>query len=99
MIFDVVFSPAASADLEREGDRLAAVNPYAAAGLVAEIERRCAALDRFPARYPRRENLAPGLRMMPVRRWPVFYRILPDAVVRIERIIYGPLDPGPEDFA
>jgi plasmid stabilization system protein ParE len=97
-MYEVVFSPLASADLEREGDRLAAVNPFAAERLVAEIERRCAGLTRFPARFPLREDLAPGLRMMPVRRWLVFYRIMSTRDVRIERVMYGPIDPRPADF-
>jgi plasmid stabilization system protein ParE len=49
-------------------------------------------------RFRARDDLAPGLRMTVVRDWLIFYRAA-DEEVRIERILYGPRDIRPGDFA
>ena len=98
MIRRVILSPRAAADLEREGDAVAALNPSAAERLIAEIEARCASLREFPLRFVAREDLAAGLRVTPVRDWLIFYRVTSEDEVRIERILYGPRDIGPGDF-
>jgi toxin ParE1/3/4 len=41
-----------------------------------------------PLSYPGREDLAPGLRMAPLGRYVIFYRVLDD-MVRIERVLHG----------
>lgn len=94
----VVFSPRAAIDLEREADTVASLDPRAAERLVGEIETRCASLAEFPLRFRARDDLASGLRMTIVRDWLIFYRAA-DKEVRIERILYGPRDIRPGDFA
>lgn len=40
-----------------------------------------------PLSYPGREDLAPGLRMAPLGRYVIFFRVLDDTV-RIERVLH-----------
>jgi toxin ParE1/3/4 len=86
----VVFSPAAIADLEEIGDYIAQDSPARAETFVAEIRERCRRIADAPRAAPQRADLRPGMRMVPFGRYLIFYSI--DDGIRIERILYGMRD-------
>ena len=49
---------------------------------------QCERIGKSPLAYSGREDLAPGLRMAPMGRYVIFFRVLSD-VVRIERVLHG----------
>jgi toxin ParE1/3/4 len=52
---------------------------------------QCRRIGQSPLGYTSREDLAPGLRMAPIGRYVIFFRVLGD-VVRIERVLHGARD-------
>jgi toxin ParE1/3/4 len=87
---EVVFSPAAIADLEEIGDYIAQDSPARAETFVAEIRARCNRIADMPRAAPQRADLRAGIRMVPLGRYLIFYSI--DDGIRIERILHGARD-------
>jgi toxin ParE1/3/4 len=90
----LIFAPLAVADLEEIGDYIALDNPPRALSFVRELRAQCRKILDNPLAFAMREELAPGLRVLPYRHYLIFYRIL-DKTVRIERILHGARDLGP----
>ncbi len=87
----VVLSPIAETDLEEIGDYIALRNPAHAVTFVREIRQRCDNIAQAPEAGPRRDDVAPGIRMVVHGNYLVFYRILADQI-RIERVLHGARD-------
>ena len=67
--FKVSFRPLAEADLFRLYDYLAdEAGPDVAGGYIARIEAACLALEAFPARGTRRDDIRPGIRTLGFER-------------------------------
>jgi toxin ParE1/3/4 len=90
---NLVFSPSAESDLEEIADYIAMDSPARALAFVQELREQCRVLTQLPQAFPAREGLAPGLRMMPYRRYLIFYRPA-GGEVRIERILHSARDVG-----
>jgi toxin ParE1/3/4 len=90
----LIFAPLAVADLEEIGDYIALDNPPRALSFVRELRAQCRKILDNPLAFAAREELAPGLRVLPYGHYLIFYRIL-DKTVRIERILHGARDLGP----
>jgi toxin ParE1/3/4 len=84
----LVFSPGAEADLEEIGDYIAMDSPARALAFVHELREQCQVLTQLPLAFPARDELAPGVRMMPYRRYLIFYRPI-GREIRIERILHS----------
>jgi toxin ParE1/3/4 len=90
----LLFSPLAQSDLEDIGDYIALDNPRRAQTFIQEIRTECQKIVNTPLGFRLREDLAPGLRVLPFGRYLIFYRALASAV-RIERILHSARDLGP----
>ena len=94
----VRYSPQALLQLEEIYSYIAQHNPRAAKAVVARIEELCEKLGEFPGMGSTTDH--PGVRMLPVVRYPyvIFYLLIPEEdEVRILRIRHGrrkPLRPG-----
>lgn len=88
--FKVGFRPRAEADLLALYRRIAEEAGHEVAGAYIErIEAACMALETFPRRGVRRDDIRPGLRIMGFeRRAAIVFRVRKAAVV-IVRIFYG----------
>lgn len=84
----VAFSPRARQDLVEIGDCIARDSRANARRFVARLMEQCQRIGRAPMGYPGREDLAPGLRMAPVGRYVIFFRVIDDTV-RVERVLHG----------
>lgn len=102
--YDVVFRPAAEADLFQLYEHIAAASGRAVAGdYIGRIETVCLSLATFPQRGTRRDRVRPGLRTIGFeRRATIAFDVEAGRVV-IARIFYGGQDfesrlgePGPE---
>ena len=89
----LIFAPLAVADLEEIGDYIALDDPPRALSFIRELRAQCRKMLDNPLAFPAREDLAPGLRVLPYGQYLVFYRPM-DATVRIERILDGARDVG-----
>jgi toxin ParE1/3/4 len=87
----VSFSPKSRQDLLDIGDFIAKDSLANARRFVAKLIEQCQRIGTAPLSYPGREDLAPGLRMAPMGRYVVFFRVLGD-MVRIERVLHGARD-------
>lgn len=87
----VGFSPKSRQDLIDIGDYIAKDSLANARRFVAKLMDQCQRIGTAPLAYPGREDLAPGLRMAPMGRYVVFFRVLGD-MVRIERVLHGARD-------
>jgi toxin ParE1/3/4 len=89
----VTFRPRAKADLFGIYRYIAeAAGGETAAGYVDRIEQACMALQTFPERGTRRDDIRPGLRTVGFeRRATIVFQILADEIV-IVRIFYGGQD-------
>ena len=86
MTRDLVFTPAARADLEEIFWFIAADNPRRARSYVEEIEQACGNLCDMPELGVKRPDLRPGLYIFPLwRRIAIAYE-LPDNRVDVLRI-------------
>jgi toxin ParE1/3/4 len=85
------FSPEAEQDLNDVYDYLAQHSQRAAARTIDAIERRCRGLVQFPGMGAERDDLQPGLRVVPSGSYVIFYRIT-DPDVEIVRIVHGSRD-------
>jgi toxin ParE1/3/4 len=84
----VTFSPKARQDLIDIGDTIAQDSWADARRFVAGLQGRCKRIGDVSLSYPSREDLALGLRMAPLGRYVIFFRVLDDTV-RIERVLHG----------
>lgn len=88
-----VFSPQAERDLEEIADYIAADNPSRALSFIRELSERCQNLVSFPEAAPLRPDLGANIRLVPYKRYAIFYTVQADAV-RIERILGGGRNPS-----
>ena len=89
----LLFAPLALTDLEEIGDYIALDNPLRALSFVRELRAQCRKILDNPLAFPAREDLAPGLRVLPYGHYLIFYRPT-DSTIRIERILHGARDVG-----
>jgi len=91
--YEVRFRPLAEADLLGLYRYIAKKSGYEVAGTYIErIEAACLALEHFPRRGTRRDEIRPGLRTMGFeRRATIVFRV-EQLKVRIVRIFYGGRD-------
>jgi toxin ParE1/3/4 len=94
---ELVFSLNALEDLIAILEHVARDRPSAAVRLVDELERRCSLLLNNPELGMRRDDLANDLRLFVYRTYGIYYRDMPNRV-RIERVLHGARNVGPEDF-
>ncbi len=87
----VTFSPKSRQDLLEIGDYIAKDSRANARRFVGKLMEQCQRIGQSPLGYSSREDLAPGLRMAPMGRYVIFFRVLDD-VVRIERVLHGARD-------
>jgi|694.fasta_scaffold29263_5 toxin ParE1/3/4 len=87
----VTFSPKSRQDLLDIGDYIAKDSRTNARRFVGRLMEQCQRIGQSPLGYTSREDLAPGLRMAPIGRYVIFFRVLGD-VVRIERVLHGARD-------
>jgi toxin ParE1/3/4 len=85
------FSPVSREDLNGIFDHIAADNPAAAKSFVQRVKTTCQRLSRFPRMGVLREDLAPGVRCLPVGSYLVFYRQV-EHRVEIIRVLHGSRD-------
>jgi toxin ParE1/3/4 len=85
-------SPKAEDDLAAILDALAARNPRAAAASLDRMERAFEAIGAMPGIGASREDVRPGLRLHPVGRYLILYRMaepVQPPLVQIVRVIHG----------
>ena len=87
----VAFSPKSRQDLLDIGDFIAKGSLANARRFVSKLVDQCQRIGGAPLAYIGREDLAPGLRMAPMGRYVVFFRVLGETV-RIERVLHGARD-------
>ena len=87
----VAFSPKSRQDLLDIGDHIAKDSRASARRFVSKLVDQCQRIGGAPLAYIGREDLAPGLRMAPMGRYVVFFRVLGE-IVRIERVLHGARD-------
>jgi toxin ParE1/3/4 len=88
--FEVRFRPLAEADLFALYDYIAQQAGNTVAGAyIDRVEAACLALETFPERGTRRDDIRPGIRTMGFeRRATIVFRVIENGVVII-RIFYG----------
>lgn len=91
----LLFSPAAEDDLEGIADYIAQDSPANAIRFIDELRAQCQRLAKAPTAYVARPELGQGLRSCSHGRYVIFFRPH-DAEVRIERILHGARDLGPQ---
>ena len=91
--YRIVFRPRAEADLFALYDYIAGKSGRAVAGAyIDRIESACLALETFPKRGARQDDIRPGLRTMGFeRRAMIVFQVLKTEVV-IVRILFGGRD-------
>ncbi len=89
----VLMTPAAQADLEAILHELEEKSPKAADRIAVGVDKKCAALGRFPEPGRAREEILPGLRGTLVGKSVLFYRIRGE-VVEVLRMLHGRRDLG-----
>jgi|ERR1700674_1612878 toxin ParE1/3/4 len=89
----LLFAPLAQSDLEEIGDYIALDNRPRARSFVRELRALCRKIVDNPLAFPAREDLGPGLRVVPYGQYLIFYRPI-DTTVRIERILHSARDLG-----
>ncbi|MDP2823488.1 MAG: type II toxin-antitoxin system RelE/ParE family toxin [Sulfuritalea sp.] len=87
----VAFSPKSRQDLLDIGDHIAKDSRANARRFVGTLMDQCQRIGNAPLACTGREDLAPGLRMAPMGRYVVFFRV-PGDMVRIERVLHGARD-------
>ena len=91
---EVVFRPAAIADLKSLHDYIEQDSPANAARYVEQILAYCMNLADFPERGTRRDDLKSGIRVIGFRRRVDIAFTVFDDRVEIARILYGGRDLG-----
>ena len=91
--YEISFRPLAEADLLRLYEYIVeASGPAVAGGYVDRLEAACLALESFPERGTRRDDIRPGLRIIGFeRRATIVFQVL-ESEVLIVRIFYGGQD-------
>src|SRR6266853_6172705 len=87
------FAQLVAIDREEIGDYVALDNLPRALSFIRELRAQCRKILDNPLAFPAREDLAPGLRILPYGQYLIFYRPM-DTTVRIERILHGARDVG-----
>jgi len=88
--YEISFRPQAEADLFELYRYIAEESGRAVAGAYVErIEAACMALERFPERGTRRDDIRPGLRIVGLERRVAIAFQVKEAEVVIVRILYG----------
>ena len=81
----------ANLDLTEITLRIAAENPIAADYWLDSINEKCQLLARMPELGRKRNDLAPGLRGLPVGNYVIFYRLVPEGI-QVIRVLHGARD-------
>jgi len=91
--YEISFRPLAEADLLRLYEYIVeASGPAVAGGYIDRLEAACLALESFPERGTRRDDIRPGLRIIGFeRRATIVFQVL-ESEVLIVRIFYGGQD-------
>jgi toxin ParE1/3/4 len=84
-------TPASEQDLIDIGRYIETDNPNAAVRLLKKFKEKFELLAEFPGIGQRRDDLAPGLRSLPVGKYLIFYIPLTDGVT-IVRVVHGARD-------
>jgi len=87
----VVFTPAAREDLTTISLYSADDNPVRAESFIADLEAKAHHLAEWPASYPARDDISPGLRAAVHGRYLSLYRDLEEEVRSI-RVVHGARD-------
>jgi len=90
----VILAPSADADLTTIFDSLATLNRQAAVDFAEKLIFRFRMLEKNPLLGSRCEELQSDLRRTTVRKYVVYYQVLPSHL-RIVRILHGYRDHGP----
>jgi toxin ParE1/3/4 len=91
--YEVRFRPLAEADLLRLYEYIAEASGLAlAGGYIDRLEAACLALETFPERDTRRDDIRPGLRVMGFERRATIIFQATEGEVVIVRIFYGGQD-------
>jgi toxin ParE1/3/4 len=91
---ELVFRPAAKADLKDIHDYIHDYSPAAAARFVEQIEAFCMKLTDFPEVGTRRDDWRAGIRTIGFRRRVAVAFEVHEDTVEIARILYGGRDVG-----
>ena len=84
----LVRSPRAREDLIELWTYIAMDDPAAADRLLDAIEEKLLMLATSQRLGPSRPDIAPGLRLFPIRRYVILYRELPDGI-EVVRVVHG----------
>ena len=84
----IIISDQAVADLEEIWQHIALDNPYAADKLIDAIYEKCLLFKENPEIGRNRDELLPGIRCLPIKKYLIFYRIK-SKIVQIVRILSG----------
>lgn len=85
---ELYISPKAGQDLEAIGDYIAQDNSDAALQFVLNLRQQCQRIASHPLAYRTRPELGDGIRVAPVGRYLVFFK-LSENDVTIVRILHG----------
>ncbi len=90
----VTFSPKSRQDLLEIGDYIAKDSQVNARRFVTRLIEQCQRIGRAPTSYTSRDDLAAGVRVAPLGRYVIFFRVFDDvdgadSTVRIERVLHG----------
>jgi len=88
----LILSERAEADLEEIADYIAKDNPHAAMRMVTALHVKCRLVAEQPELYPVIEDVSPSFRRALARPYGIWFQILSDGAVRIERIVHGARD-------
>ena|SRR5437867_5063954 len=86
--------PRAVDDLIEIWDYIADDNVTRADAFIDDVDAKFQLLAEQPLLGRSREELAPNLRSLPIRRYVIFYEVLPDGIA-IVRVLHGARDLGP----
>ncbi len=84
----IVRSPRAAEDLIELWTYIAVDDPAAADRMLDLIEEKLGMLAANPALGPARPDIAREVRLFPVRRYVILYRVLPDGI-EVVRVVHG----------
>lgn len=86
------WSEKAAADVAQISERIARDNPNAALRWLDDIFNACQRAADFHEIGPARDELAPGLRSIPIGNYVLFYRAVGEDLVLIVRVYHGAQD-------
>ena len=88
----LIISPQAEADLEEIGDHIAQDSPRQAIRIVSALREKCALISAQPFLYPLSEETAAGFRRALVTPYGIWFQVLDNGDIRVERIVHGSRD-------